>query len=128
MVNFIKKLFHSHTIIPFKFVEGKLVAGYCMKCGCVKTGNPVYYDGSYYQDTKCGTKAIKFIDDNIAYVKSRYEARENFKKMLDSGVEFVGGWNAMIEWDEAVLSRYETVEEYERIKNIIIKCGKDFWF
>ena len=90
-----------------------MVAGYCIKCGCIKTGNP---ECSYYQDTKCVAEAIKFIDYNIAYVKSRYEGRENFKKMLDSGIEFKGGWNAMIEWDEAVVNKYETVEEYERIK------------
>ena len=123
MTNFIKKLFHSHTIIPFKWVEGRLVAGYCKKCGCVQTGNPEYYDGSFYQNTKCGEEAIKFIDDNIAYVKSRYDGREKFRKMLDSGIEFKGRWDVMNEWDEAVVNKYETVEEYERIKNIIIKCG-----
>lgn len=119
MKTILKRLFHFHKMKPFKYLDNRLVAGYCVKCGCIKTGNPVYYDGSYYQNIFYGIDAVKFIDDNIAYVKSIQERINGLTKLKEQGLLTDDGLSEMKLSISGLLNQYETVEEYEKIKSYI---------
>lgn len=99
----------------FKVGGYPLVAKYCPKCGSLKVGNAVYYDGSVYQRKLKGNDAIEYVKERIEYVESWcYFPYEAMCKELQ--VERVA---AMEKHKIKVLQKYESSDEYKRILNAI---------
>ena len=126
----LKRLFHRHKLIPFKHCDKHLVAAYCDKCGCVKVGNPVYYDGTYYQRTLHGKDAIDFINQDLDYINGRLEQRELISKQIqEDGLQYKGGFESFLNREMGVCNNYETPEKLKEIRNRInTLCGGDFAF
>lgn len=116
-MNSLKKLFHRHKWVSFKTGRFPLVARYCEKCGIVEYGNSVYYDGSTYQNRFVGEEAVDFIRRNMWSVK-------NLKQNIIWYKEFYSIFPEHFDMRESMgfkrsLENYETVEEYERIIELI---------
>lgn len=114
-INKLKCLFGLHSIQRFKHCNKYLVAGFCKNCCTVKVGNPVYYDGSFYQNTYKKEDALKFIDRDLSYVKSVLDRRLRYSKLYNGDDKII---SEMVLRDETdILSNYETIESLENIKN-----------
>lgn len=91
-----------------------LIACYCPKCGKVKYGNVVYYDGSVYQKSYKGTEAIEFVKEKLEYLTSRNNSFAEIKQNL--GID-------LFDFNEIILrEEYETIEEYDRIVNVLLNA------
>lgn len=123
MNKFIKKLRKAFAIprvrVRFCFHDYKnlrvgkfpLIACYCPKCGKVKYGNAVYYDGSVYQKSYKGIKSIEFVKEKSDYLRERNKSFVEYKQKL--GID-------LFDFNEVLLRyEYETIEEYDRIANVI---------
>lgn len=124
LLNYIKRKFHRHSLIEFKRGGFPLVTAYCDKCGCIKTGNSVYYDGSYFQQTLDDEKAIEFIDEQTTLVKNRHLTIERIKELF-TDPENNPSYKQAVYWNNTILNNYETVEDYENIKSMIVKLHKE---
>lgn len=126
MNKFIKKLrkafaiphvsvrFCYHDYKNFRVGRFPLIACYCPKCGKVKYGNAIYYDGSVYQKSYKGTEAVEFIKEKSEYLRERDKFFAEYKQKL--GID-------LFNFDEVMLrEEYETIEEYDRIANLLLNA------
>lgn len=123
MNKFIKKLQKAFAIprvsVRFCFHNYKnirvgrfpLIACYCPKCGKIKYGNAIYYDGSVYQKSYKGTEAIEFVKEKSDYLRERDKFFAEYKQKTGKD---------LFDYKEVLLREdYETIEEYDRIANVI---------
>jgi len=116
-------MFHFHKYISFKGKGGgwPCVSEYCTKCGKIRSGNSIYYDGSVFQSYYKGNEAIKYLDSIINYrkqIEKEYidfnnlfnEKQINEQKELFAQLEYTYRTN---------INSYETIEKYEEIKKLI---------
>lgn len=103
----IKYTFCIHKYISFKVGKFPLVACYCEKCGTIKIGNCVYYDGTTYQTKLRGEQSIEYLQEKIDYLTNRENNKVLFKKNT--------GFNFISVQEVGYLSRFETVEGYKKI-------------
>jgi len=105
----IKCFLGFHKLIPFKHCDKYLVAAYCKNCCTIKVGNPIYYDGTFYQRTLKKQKAIDFIKKEIDYVKSLFDRLKEYKKM---------GFDKNIINEIVFKENVDILENYESLKNL----------
>ena len=115
---FIKNNLCYHNYYNLKVGRFPLVACYCSKCGKVKFGNSIYYDGSIYQKSFKGIEAIEFVKEKLEYLINRNKSFAKLK--LNLGID-------LFDFNEILLrEEYETIEEYYRvikiISNLQLKC------
>jgi hypothetical protein len=114
MKKLIKKLqicFHAYK--SFRVGPFPLIACYCPKCGKVKYGNAVYYDGSVYQKSFKGIEAVNFVKEISEYLRARDKSFAEIKQK--TGIDFY--------FNEVLLrEKYETIEEYDRIADVLLNA------
>ena len=99
--------FCFHKYETFRVGAFPLVAAYCRKCGRVKFGNCIYYDGSTYQDVYKGEEAMNFISKFAEYLKRRNKIMVDFEKQT--------GKNLCDYKEKAYRDEYETIDRYNEI-------------
>ena len=116
VVNKIKCFLGFHNLQRFKHCDRHLVASYCKCCTVVKVGNPIYYDGTFYQRTLKKQKALEFIEKEIDYVQSVIDRRQSYKEWTTDEKII----SEMIYKDEMdILLYYETIPNLNIIKDHI---------
>lgn len=119
MDRIVHEILGIHQLVEFKVGPHPLVAAYCNICGCIKTGNKLYYDGTYYQKTIKDIDEIKqYIDKHIEQIKKSIHNRTEIQKYINQGLQI--DIVDYIKQDEAVLKNYETIEKYQLIKTKLI--------
>lgn len=111
--HFLKTRFCWHRYKSLKVGQFPLVGAVCLKCGTIKTGNCVYYDGSTYQGKLRGDDAIKFIESCIKDIDGRLEQFIELQKQFP---------HLLNEEDMRYLNfihSHETVKTYREILSII---------
>ena len=112
----IKCFLGFHKLKNFKHCSKYLVAAYCENCISIRTGNPVYYNGTYYQSTLKKQKALDFINKEIKYVQSVIDRRRSYKEWITDEKTI----SEMIYKDEMdILFYYETIPNLNIIKDRI---------
>jgi hypothetical protein len=84
-----------------------LVAAYCHKCGKVKFGNCVYYDGTTYQKTYKGDEAINFV--------RKFSEELICKNKVINDFEMQTGLNLWDHKEQIYREEHETIDKYNEI-------------
>jgi hypothetical protein len=106
--------FCYHNYKSFRVGRFPLVACYCSKCGKVKYGNSIYYDGSTYQKNYKGENAIDFVKEKAEYLRNRDKSFAEIKQNI--GLD-------LFDSNEYILRQnYETIEEYDRIVVVLLNA------
>jgi len=105
----VRLCFHKYT--QFKVGRFPLVASYCHKCGKVKFGNCIYYDGTIYQKVYRGDEAINFVREFAKNLESRN------KMMSDFETQF--GQNLWDYKEEIYRDEHETIDGYNEIVRVL---------
>lgn len=111
---FVSVRFCFHDYKNFRVGRFPLIACYCPKCGKVKHGNAIYYDGSVYQESYKGTEAIEFVKEKSRYLQDRDKSFAEMKQKF--GID-------LFDFKEIMLRQeYETIEEYDRIVSVLLNA------
>lgn len=114
-------MIHLHNYISFKGNGGgwPCVSEYCTKCGKIRSGNSIYYDGSIYQNYYKGTEAIKYLSEVINEIKNLKSSYAEFTDVIKPNEDNKVQLKNLEFMHINRLRDFETIDKYEEIKRLI---------
>lgn len=95
----------------FKVGRFPLVAAYCAKCGIVKFGNCMYYDGTTYQKKYKGDDAINFVKEFVDRLANRDKMIHKFEEQT--------GYSLWDYKEHIYREEHETIDRYNEIVRLL---------